>query len=192
MKKEKTNLLTDTLLLRYYDIAHNTNEEIRPKLGDKINIFFYQARGIPSISNKESAKMILKNGESVGKTLGDAYCHYAPLCPDTSENLGELRNAKTKKDLDKNLIIKEFAGFMKNSYFGILEIHSFGKGKLVLRIQECGECFGLPIFDKSICHFSLGLFSEFFGKLFNKKIKSYESKCVAKGDDFCEFVLKMS
>lgn len=190
--KEELDLFRDALLLRYYDIAHNKMDRIRPTLGNEMNIIVSQMKCVPLLLRSESCReKLCENGEFVGKLLGDAYCHYAPLCPNTSKNLKKLIGAKTKGDLEKNLIIIELTRFIKNSRLGIFEIHDFKNNVLIIRMEECAECSGLPILEEPVCYFTLGLFSGFFKKLFNKKIESHESKCKGKGEEFCEISLKM-
>jgi hypothetical protein len=191
-ENDDLNSFRDALLLKYYDIVHDKMDKTRPTLGNEINVIFSQMSVPLLLRSHDCKKKILENGEFIGNFLGEAYCDYAPLCPETSKNLGIFKKAKTKKDLEGNLIVGEFRKFMLNSHYGILEIGDFKNNELALRLRECGECCGLPVFEEMSCLFLLGLLKSFFGKLLGKKIEARELKCKGRGDEFCEFMLNIT
>jgi predicted hydrocarbon binding protein len=191
-ENDDLNSFRDALLLKYYDIVHDKMSIVRPKMGNEINVIFSQMSVPLLLTSQECRKKMTENGEFIGNFLGEAYCDYAPLCPETSKNLENIRKAKTKKDIESNTIVGEFKKFMLNSRYGILEIGDFKGNEVILRLRECGECCGLPVFEEMSCLFILGMFKSFFAKLLGKKIESVESKCKGKGDEFCEFVLKLT
>jgi len=191
-QNEDLDAFRDALLLKYYDIVHDKMGIIRPKMGNEINVIFSQMSVPLLLTSQECRVKMMENGEFIGKFLGEAYCDYAPLCPETSKNLENLGKVRTKSELESNTIVVEFKKFMLNSRYGILEVGDLKNNELILRLRECGECCGLPVFKDMSCLFILGMFKSFFVKLLGKKIEAMESKCKGRGDEFCEFVLKLT
>jgi predicted hydrocarbon binding protein len=62
-----------------------------------------------------------------------------------------------------------------------------------LRIHQCPNCWGRSHADGPVCYFECGLIQESLAWISGgKEIKIFEDKCMAAGDNYCEFkILKM-
>lgn len=63
--------------------------------------------------------------------------------------------------------------------------------KIIIKAQELFECFPLQILkNKPNSQFFRGYISGVASILFEKEMVAEEAKCIAKGDDYCEFIIK--
>jgi predicted hydrocarbon binding protein len=57
-------------------------------------------------------------------------------------------------------------------------------------VQRCSECWGQQTKDKSICYYGVGLLEEgLFYISAGREYRIIETKCLAKGDDVCEYTI---
>jgi len=54
------------------------------------------------------------------------------------------------------------------------------------RVYNCPECRGLRA-DRPICYFMVGFTTGIIQRLFKIKVDVVERRCIAKGDEYCEF-----
>jgi len=59
-------------------------------------------------------------------------------------------------------------------------------GGYIARIYNCPECRGIKS-NKPCCYFLSGFTEGIIRRLFNLSVTVIETKCIATGDDFCEF-----
>ncbi|OPY26422.1 MAG: V4R domain protein [Methanobacterium sp. PtaU1.Bin242] len=73
--------------------------------------------------------------------------------------------------------------------YGILTTESITDDKIMVKIDECMSCAGMPKLDKAVCYYEggriTGGLSEVTGELWQFK----EVNCWGLGDDFCRFEL---
>ena len=73
--------------------------------------------------------------------------------------------------------------------YGILTTESITDDKIMVKIDECMSCAGIPKLDKAVCYYEggriTGGLSEVTGELWQFK----EVNCWGLGDDFCRFEL---
>jgi predicted hydrocarbon binding protein len=60
-----------------------------------------------------------------------------------------------------------------------------------IRIWDNWECHARGISGRPESHFLRGIFAGFFTKHFNENCQAFETKCISKGDEFCEFEIKV-
>jgi len=59
-------------------------------------------------------------------------------------------------------------------------------GGYIARIYNCPECRGIKS-NKPCCFFLSGFIEEIIRRLFNLNVNVIETRCIATGDEFCEF-----
>lgn len=62
----------------------------------------------------------------------------------------------------------------------------FGK----VKVQKCFEALLRGSRNEKVCHWTRGFLAGFLGKVFGKSVDAVESKCLAAGDEVCEFEVK--
>lgn len=94
---------------------------------------------------------------------------------------------------DKPKIIIELAKtFLRTMGWGIIEIVKMNlkKGEAQAHVYESFECEIGKGSKEPYGHFSRGLVAGFFTYIFGKEANAAETRCVAKGDPYCEFTIK--
>jgi len=66
------------------------------------------------------------------------------------------------------------------------EKEPFGK----VKVQKCFEALLRGSRNERVCHWTRGFLAGFLGKVFDKSVDAVESKCLAAGDQVCEFEVK--
>jgi len=162
---------------------------IRPKLGDEIHIFDLQSRLASTLISSEGLSAALYAG---GVKYGRSTANYITLCSEVSHYMKDFRAIKNVKDARKSELFRLFSAFFEINKSGILDIKGYKKDRIVLTIDECSEASGLPNMDRKVCYFPCGCLTGFMSVVLDKNFVGMETKCVAKGDTICEFVLKSS
>lgn len=95
------------------------------------------------------------------------------------------------EDLDEYL--SRVQKFVYDSNIGILSLveQACVDDKMVLRLDECITCAGMPNIGKKICFFEVGLVAGIVETFVKKKVYAYETKCNANGDDCCEVTVDL-
>lgn len=76
--------------------------------------------------------------------------------------------------------------------WGIIEVNEINRkrGTALLKIYQNFECAHGKNSGKAYSQFYRGAIAGFFTKLFGKKVQVEETRCIAKGDPYCEFHVK--
>lgn len=191
MKRDEFSLVKDMILLKYLDVSQNRVEKIRDKFGNSVHLSLFLGTNLKFLLSNQTKK-IVENGSFFGRIIGKNYFVYGDVCPNVGEAIKSIRKAKNKKGVEENEIVKELITFFKNTKWGKLSVSDFDGNKLILKIEECaeGSILPLPTLNRAICFFTLGFLVGFFEELLNKKTKKFEEKkCIAKNDEFCEFLI---
>ncbi len=110
-----------------------------------------------------------------------------------------LRNAGIKvgntfykklKNPDLNEFIDNLARFWETNQLGRIEIKSIDP--LIIQLYDCFECEDLPKIGRTACSFDSGILEAIFSRYFQEHVEVTEVKCYAKGDDYCQFMVKTS
>ena len=86
-------------------------------------------------------------------------------------------------------VLKAFLEYLKSlGFFGSYNIKIFSPINRIatVKIYDSIECTNL-VSSKPASHFLRGVFGGIFSTIFKKEVTVYETKCVAKGDRYCEF-----
>ena len=83
--------------------------------------------------------------------------------------------------------------FIYDSNIGILKLveNESTDDKMVLQLDECVTCAGMPSIGKKICYFEVGLVAGIVETFTKKNVHAYETKCNANGDDCCEVTVDL-
>ena len=162
---------------------------IRPKLGDEIHIFDLQSRLASTLISSEGLSAALYAG---GVKYGRSTASYTTLCSEVSGYIDDFRHVKGVKDARKSDLFRLFKAFFEINKSGILEMEEYKGDEIVFTIDECSESSGLPNMGRKVCYFPCGCLTGFMSVVLDKNFVGMETKCVAKGDKICEFVLKSS
>lgn len=99
-----------------------------------------------------------------------------------------------------NRIVKFFESSGRALEYTLLYHESLGHGRFEIlryidkvecwiRADELSECIGVKA-EEPNSHLFRGILSGILSRLWNSKVSVEEVKCVAKGDDYCEFRVK--
>ena len=142
----------------------------RPKLGKEIPIAVFRAFrlftefGLENIVGSKGTMTLL---QSAGKELGK-----------------EIAKNLEKSSLED--FLESSAQYLYDEKIGILIPVELSDSYMVLRLDECITCAGMPNIGKRICHFEVGLAAGLAESFLNKRVKAYETKCNANGEGTCE------
>ena len=96
---------------------------------------------------------------------------------------------KVMRVFSKRMIIKRLAGEFGHWGLGIAEVLDFDEKNYTARIsvKNSYNAMGYKKTKEPVCYVIAGLFSSGGSLIFGRKMGCRETKCVAKGDDHCEF-----
>lgn len=158
-----------------------TIEDNRIKLFHTINYTLYPARAMAVIlqllGEKGDKGYLFKLGSIIGGDAIDEIYKYLK---------------KVEKFIPDR--IKTMQPILEISGFGKFDAIEYTDNKVVFRLKEHPVIsFGAKLFGKKsiICEFYRAIFSAFCKKLLKlKKCELVESKCISKGDPYCEWEYK--
>ncbi len=164
-------------------------EQIRKRLGDKVHIVELQNRLTSIILFTMGMKAAVMGA---GQTVGRAMASYCMLCCDVAEKVRKFRECSSLEDVQNCELIKLLKELFEVTGLGILSVGEFEKDeRIVIRIEECVECSGLPNIGKKVCYYMCGYLEGMFSVFLGKEVKCREKKCFAKGNEFCEFEIEV-
>ena len=81
------------------------------------------------------------------------------------------------------------ASFFKHDGFGIMEVRrvDLEGRKAVIRVYDSFECSMFKGLGKPMGHFVRGMLAGWASEFFGKELSAKETKCLANGDEYCEF-----
>ncbi|MEZ0322846.1 MAG: V4R domain-containing protein [Hydrogenothermaceae bacterium] len=147
----------------------------RPILGEEIPLLIFRAfrhfsaNYAKDLIGEKGANIIFQNA---GKDLGK-----------------ELSNLVYDSNIEKYL--DNIKNFVKDNKIGILIPVELSNNKIILALDECITCAGMPNIGQRICHFEVGFTAGLVEAFLHKKVKAFESKCGANGEGICEVTLEI-
>ena len=99
-----------------------------------------------------------------------------------------LKGVKTK---GLHEALERVAEILEELKIGMVSITKESKESCMLRIDECAFCSGMLNVGRTICRFEAGLIAGLLESLLGKPIEVEETKCWGKGDEFCEFEIRV-
>lgn len=139
------------------------------------------------IMSIETLVNLQKNAE---KILG--YDGAAVLSYETGKRAGEVWIHRFSKEwgLEDQSFIKAIQKFYAELGWGIFDLKENNTNGLVIRVENSFIARGYGISKVPVCHFLRGYNAGLAEVLKGKELDSEETKCMAKGDKCCEFVMK--
>jgi len=113
---------------------------------------------------------------------------------DAGKNVGEHMAMRLREiyHLDINALIKAFAQAERAIGWGIVEFQNIDltnrTGTVVVRNGFEAEAWGKK--NYKACDVTRGVIAGFMSAVFGKPVEAEETKCLANGDDHCEFVIQ--
>jgi len=96
------------------------------------------------------------------------------------------RGLRGRELIESFLVMNTIIGFYR---YEIME-YDEEKLKFVIRLHENFECrFFMGKKDKPMGHMTRGALTAIFNEVYGKTFEVRETKCVAKGDEYCEFII---
>ena len=83
--------------------------------------------------------------------------------------------------------VEELLKIIEDYGIGVAKILEQAEQKIVVQVDECASCSGLPNVGQFICDFEGGFISGALEKILRKRITTTEVKCWANGDETCVF-----
>ncbi len=148
----------------------------RPHLGEDVPVLVFRAfrvfTGIyleDTVGHRGAITLVQNAGREFGKEVGKRLRH---------------------EDLDK--YIMNVADFVKDLRVGLLIPIERSEERIVVALDECITCSGMPNIGKKICHFEAGFVAGIVESYLSKRVRVYESKRNAHGDNVCEVVVELN
>ncbi len=109
-----------------------------------------------------------------------------PILTQSGIRIGEVIYHKLKPTTKEDLI-NQLKQFWQSNGLGTLTLES--TNPITIKISDCFECGLLPQMNKSACALDVGILESTFSQTLKKEVYVEETKCYAKGDEFCLFVV---
>jgi predicted hydrocarbon binding protein len=146
----------------------------RPQLGDQIPLLVFRAFRHFSANYVEEllgrgSNMAFQNG---GRELGR-----------------EVGSTLIKPELDAYL--SNVVEWVRDAKIGLLRAVELSDIRLVVALDECITCAGMPNIGKRICHFEVGLVAGVVETFVKRRVRASETKCNANGEATCEVTVDL-
>ncbi len=196
----------------YVDLSNNEDVDVMDLLSDLKHVpyvvdvilikplfdgFVANPYFFPLIFGDERAVIFLKRGyegliKHGRKKLGSGFDAILYL---EGYNLGAntfLRWYKELADKSSENLLKMAKTLFQQVGYGIIVIESVNteRAEAIIRIYDNFECELFRGSDKPESHLVRGMIAGWFSQFFNKNVIAIETKCIAKGDPYCEFQIK--
>jgi len=147
----------------------------RPEMGSEIPLLVFRAFRhfsqdyVDEVLGRASALVFQNGGRELGKEVGGSML-----------------------DADLNVYLGRITQFIADNKIGKLRLVSADDSQLVVALDECITCAGMESLGKRICHFEVGLVAGVVEAFVGKKVRAYESKCNANGEETCEVTVDLA
>jgi len=148
----------------------------RPTLGEEVPVLVFRAFRIfteeylEDLAGSRGALTFLTNaGRMLGKEVGSML---------------------KEDDLEKYL--QKVVEFVKDNKIGLLIPETVEEGRMILRLDECITCSGMPSIGKRICHFEAGFVGGIVEEFLGKRVRVQETKCNAMGEGTCQVKVELN
>jgi predicted hydrocarbon binding protein len=177
--------MLNLLARRQIDRFLGAKQEVRPKLGNRVDVFAFQERTLAALILSPSMGPVLFE---VGRKLA---LEAAKRAVEAVSKLPDYHSFVGAKNLEEARLSTEFALLQlvfKSTGVGLLKLTHYEKDKQsVSEAEECAECFAFGDVGKTVCYYTGGILIGVLQAAFNRRVGFVESRCVAKGDPCCEF-----
>ena len=180
------NLLAKRQINRFLGSEH----EVRPKLGNNVDLYSFQERTLGALVLSPSMGPVLfEVGRKVALEAGkQALAILSQLS--NYHSFAEATNLEEAKHSSEYPLLQFI---YQSTGTGMMEVTRFEKDKqVVVQVEECAECFAVGNIGKAVCYFLGGNIAGALEASLNREVGCVESKCIAKGDSYCEFRIAIS
>ncbi len=148
----------------------------RPHLGEEVPVMVFRAFRVfmgmyldDMVGHKGAIALMQNAGRELGKEVGNSL-----------------------KDEDLERYLSKVAGFVRDAKIGLLVPVDLKDNLMVVALDECVTCSGMPNIGKRICHFESGFVAGVVEAYTGRKIRAYETKCNAMGEGICEVTVELN
>ena len=151
------------------------NHVHRPEVGSEIPILVFRA--FRHFTADYVTKMLGKGAMLVFQNAGR----------DLGREAGEMLKKPTLEEY-----LAAVTKFVRDTKMGILKAHEIREERMVLGLDECITCAGMPNIGKRICHFEVGFVAGVVEVFAGVKVRAFETKCNANGEGICEVTVDLT
>lgn len=83
--------------------------------------------------------------------------------------------------------VEEFLDLVRRLKIGIPKVTEAGADRVVVFVEECITCSGLPDVGEMVCHLEAGIIAGALEKIFKRPAKAVQTKSSSTGFNGCEF-----
>jgi predicted hydrocarbon binding protein len=148
----------------------------RPHLGEEVPVMVFRAFRVfmgmyldDMVGHKGAITLMQNAGRELGKEVGSS-----------------LKDGNIERYLGK------VADFVRDAKIGLLVPVDMRDNIIVVALDECITCSGMPNIGKRICHFESGFVAGVVEVYTGKKVRAYETKCNAMGEGICEVAVELN
>jgi len=89
-------------------------------------------------------------------------------------------------------LVKALAQFIQSTGWGIIEVNSVDlkHALAAISVKDCFEAAAWRRKPYNVCHWTRGYLAGYMSAVFKKSVEAVEAKCMAKGDERCEFHIR--
>jgi len=164
---------------------------LRRKLGDNVNLLLrqYIEYSIIKLSPKRYVPYIYSWGKFVGYHIAQQTLRTLNVSLVTKM----ISKINYMRLLETEIFQEAFRKLWIKNKIAIPSFTYFDEDAEVLRIRatECDEVFGFPDLEKNICYYTRALMAGNIESVLERKTNAIETKCIASGYDFCEFLIEI-
>ena len=93
-----------------------------------------------------------------------------------------------------HVLIKIAEVFFRMVGFGIAKVIDvdLNEKRAKVIVHDCFECELYKNTKEPVSHLVRGILAGWFEKLFKSKVQAIDTKCIAKNDEYCEFLIEIS
>jgi predicted hydrocarbon binding protein/predicted amino acid-binding ACT domain protein len=153
----------------HFPVLHATTRALILPIG----MFWALWDGFERILQPSGLAAVLYNA---GKEVGDR----------AAKRLSEMFNVEGKE------LVQAFAQAVKATGWGITEVSSIymKKHSATIIVRECFEAVAWRKKPYNVCHWTRGYLAGYMSTVFGKPVEAFETKCIARGDQYCEFKIQ--
>ena len=112
----------------------------------------------------------------------------------SGKEVGEHTATRLKKmfRIEGKDLVQALAQAVQATGWGIVEVNSidFKYASATISVKDCFEAAAWRKKPYTVCHWTRGYFAGYMSTVFKKPVEAAEAKCMAKGDERCEFHIR--